>query len=153
MWRRRYSRALKFLKLFRQPGPPHTSWSVTTGRLVKGQHNTSSTLGVGQGQGVLRRDRRWIDLWRPAVAVAAAGKGGGHVVDEQTKARERVRVIVERARSTCSGQGLDVGEAHAVDGRKGCQVHRVETSPGCGESIPGITLLSRVHPHTIRLPD
>jgi hypothetical protein len=41
-----------------------------------------------------RRDRRWIDHWRPAVTVAPAGKGG-HEVDEQIKIRGGVRIMAE----------------------------------------------------------
>src|SRR5258706_14688885 len=91
-----------------------------------GKTNTSSAMGDGQGWDMCRVRRSRIDHRLPAVTVAAAGKCGGHVVDEQAEA--------DVAAVKCRAGGR----------RKVRQVHRVESGDGRGESIRVMMSRARV---------
>ena len=81
----------------------HTACSVTNS-VIGPENNTSSRMGAGQYWGI-RRAGCWIDHWRPAVTVVAAGKGG-HVVAQVLGVRDR-------------GKGWQVSRVETGDSRGG----------------------------------
>ena len=71
-----------------------------------------SGVSAGQGHSGCRAPCRWIGHWRLA-ETAAAGKGRGHIVDQQAETRAGVQILIALV--------------HADNGRKSWQVRRIET--------------------------